>query len=248
MNRLLEIGFELAGHWSIVDGALTLDISRHGNQANVLYAFTVDGEVKYVGKTTQTLKKRLYGYCNPGVSQSTNQRNHRLIREMLERECAVDVLALPDNALMHYGQFHLNLAAGLEDSIISTLKPEWNGMASTHPVERTVDPVEVRGSFQFVLQPTYYSSGFFNVSVDYSDLFASDGEQIDIFCGDLQDSVTGMINRRANKNGTPRIMGGVALREWFQHHEMQLCDVNVKVLTPTEIRLDILKADTLASH
>jgi len=242
MNRLLEIGFELAGHWSINDGTLTLELSRHSKQSNVLYAFTVDGEVKYVGKTTQTLRKRLYGYCNPGVSQSTNQRNHRLIREMLECGSAVDVLALPDNALMHYGQFHLNLAAGLEDSIISTLKPDWNGMATTNPIDRTGD-TEIKGSFQFVLQPTYYSYGFFNVSVDYSELLGSDGEQIDIFCGDLSPAVMGMINRRANKNGTPRIMGGSALRDWFQSHGTESCEVNVNVMSPTEIQLEILEAD-----
>jgi hypothetical protein len=28
---------------------------------------------------------------------------------------------------MHYGGFHINLAAGLEDSIIRELKPIWNG-------------------------------------------------------------------------------------------------------------------------
>jgi len=33
---------------------------------------------------------------------------------------------LPDNGLLHFGDFHVNLAAGLEDSIIKTLNPLWN--------------------------------------------------------------------------------------------------------------------------
>ena len=61
MNRLLEIGFELAGHWRLVDDALSLQLARHALQRNILYAFVSDGEVKYVGKTTQPLRTRLNG-------------------------------------------------------------------------------------------------------------------------------------------------------------------------------------------
>jgi hypothetical protein len=38
----------------------------------------------------------------------------------------VQVFALPDNGLLKYGGFRLDLAAGLEDSIINELKPPWN--------------------------------------------------------------------------------------------------------------------------
>lgn len=40
----------------------------------------------------------------------------------------VDLFALPDHGLLHFGTFHINLAAGLEDSIVSSLKPEWNAV------------------------------------------------------------------------------------------------------------------------
>ena len=127
MNRLLKIGFQLAGHWLLVDGELTLQLVRHASQTNVLYAFCVDGDVKYVGKTTRSLATRMYGYKKPGSSQATNQRNNRSIREHLTNGAAVDIFALPDNGLLHYRDFHVNLAAGLEDCIISTLQPERNG-------------------------------------------------------------------------------------------------------------------------
>jgi hypothetical protein len=58
------------------------------------------------------------------MSQSTNIKNNAYIREALLQNIAVDILVLPDNGLMHYGQFHLNLAAGFEDSIIETINPE----------------------------------------------------------------------------------------------------------------------------
>ncbi|WP_206036302.1 GIY-YIG nuclease family protein [Crateriforma spongiae] len=238
MNRLLAIGFQLAGHWILDDDGLALQMVRHANQTNVLYAFCCDGDVKYVGKTTQSLASRLYGYRKPSPTQSTNQRNHRLICEHLSAGAAVDIFALPDNGLLHYGDFHVNLAAGLEDSIISILKPEWNGSRTT-PVEPPCTPVSqtALADFNFTLHKTYFRCGFFNVSVDYESLFAGDGEQIDIFCGDATSPIIGAINRRANLNSTPRIMGGTLLRDWFQSHASILSDMHVTVQTPNEIRV-----------
>ena len=99
MNRLLEIGFHAAGHWHLVDGELSLELLRHGSQRNILYAFVSDGDVKYVGKTVRPLAKRLYGYKNPGATQSTNIKNNARIKELLSSGAAVDIFALPDNVL-----------------------------------------------------------------------------------------------------------------------------------------------------
>lgn len=240
MNRLLKIGFQLAGHWLLVDDCLTLQFVRHASQTNVLYAFCCDGDIKYVGKTTQSLATRLYGYRKPSPSQSTNQRNHRLIRENLAAGVAVDIFALPDNGLMHYGDFHVNLAAGLEDSIISMLKPEWNGSRTAQVESSNIQiPDTSLADFGFTLHKTYFQSGFFNVSVDYQSVFAGDGEQIDIFCGDSKSPVIGTINRRANSNSTPRIMGGTLLRDWFQSNASVLSDIQVSVHTPNEIRVKL---------
>jgi hypothetical protein len=69
------------------------------------------------------------GYKNPGKTQTTNINNHRRIKELLSDGAAVEILALPD-WLVRYGQFCLNLAAGLEDDIIRVVDPEWNGGTS----------------------------------------------------------------------------------------------------------------------
>lgn len=129
MNRLTEIGFIKVGFWQIRDGSLKYYLDdRFTDVKNNLYAFVCDGEVKYVGKTTCLLRNRMYHYSRPNPSQSTNIKNNANIIEMLSKNIAVDILVLPDSGLMHYGQFHLNLVAGLEDSIISVISPEWNGM------------------------------------------------------------------------------------------------------------------------
>ena len=211
MNRLLEIGFQTAGHFYLVDGKLSVDLLRFGSRSNILYAFVSDGEVKYVGKTIQPLEKRLYGYKNPGVSQSTNIKNNANIKELLGTGSSVDILALPDNGLVHYGQFHLNLAAGLEDSIIAELQPEWNGNPAKvlEPEESSSEnEPKIVDSFSIVLHKTYFNSGFFNVPVANAQAFGFDGEQIDIFCGKSTRPITGSINRSCNSNNTPRIMGG----------------------------------------
>ena len=92
-------------------------------QKNVLYSFVEDGEIRYVGKSIRTLRQRMYGYWRPSSTQSTNVRINGLISESLVAGHDVEILVLPDNGLMHYGQFHLNLAAGLEDSIIAAIMP-----------------------------------------------------------------------------------------------------------------------------
>ena len=155
MNRLLDIGFEPAGHWILENGRLKCELVRHSSQKNILYAFVCDGHVKYVGKTVRALAVRMTGYKTPGKTQITNINNHRLIKGLLSEGDAIEIFALPDSGLLHYGQFHLNLAAGLEDDIIRVLDPEWNGGASESsasaskslPVESTVEQELVSPTF-----------------------------------------------------------------------------------------------------
>ncbi|MFM0734342.1 GIY-YIG nuclease family protein [Paraburkholderia sediminicola] len=139
MNRLLHIGFQVAGDWFLEDGALRISFRQHAEQRNILYAFVCDGEVKYVGVSTQTLRKRMAGYRSPGPKSTTNIRNNRNICNLLAQGAAVEVYALPDSGLMHYGPFHLNLAAGLESSIIASLRPEWNIIANRLMKEQSRD-------------------------------------------------------------------------------------------------------------
>lgn len=126
MNRLTDIGFRKVGKWHSVSGGIRWDLVNLSGEKNILYAFISDGEVLYVGKTTQPLKKRMYGYQNPGPTQHTNIKGNRLIKELLADGKDVEIFALADNGLMHFGVFHINIAAALEDSIVATVRPKWN--------------------------------------------------------------------------------------------------------------------------
>jgi len=252
MNRLLEIGFEPAGHWILENDKLKCELIRHSSQKNILYAFVCDGQVKYVGKTVRPLAARMAGYKMPGKTQTTNINNNQRIRGLLTEGVAVEILALPDNGLLHYGQFHINLAAALEDDIIRVIGPEWNGGISEGAINiPTPSPAESEaehepglepvipsvGTFSFVLQPTYYRMGFFNVGVSSQKFLGADGETIELFLGGSVQPILGSINRRANTNGTPRIMGGTGLRNWFNLNSSVSANISVEVLSPTAIRL-----------
>lgn len=246
MNRLLAIGFEPAGHWLLDREKLRCELTRHATQRNILYAFVCDGEVKYVGKSAVSLAARMAGYRTPGkgTSNSTNVRNHARIRELLAQDVAVEIFVLPDSGLLHYGPFHLNLAAGLEDDVIRVLDPEWNGGTKERPPEPALSATEVvdeapapTGWFDFTLQPTYHQRGFFNVGVAASGYLGEDGATIELFLGRQNQPILGVINRRANTTGAPRIMGGPALRDWFQANASVMDVITVEVLSPTSIRL-----------
>ena len=260
MNRLIKIGFQCAGHWKLDNDRLICELTSQMKTPKVLYAFVSNGEIKYIGKTTQPLVGRMLGYQNPGPTQSTNIKNNKNIQALLKAGEAVDIFVLPDNGLLHYGGFHINLAAGLEDSLISDISPPWNGksserkLADPRKTERKVHAAESiisesdkeaaqgietipNNTFQFQVRTTYFNQGFFNVPVKYMHSFGSDRERIEIYCGEDQDLVQGYINRLVNPNNTPRIMGGVQLRQWF-HENFQIDNpVSVEVLSSTSIWL-----------
>ena len=131
MRRLLQIGFELVGSWRLRDQQLALDLTRMNGQRNVLYAFVHDAAVLYVGKTTGSLENRMGGYLRPHASQRTNWRNNQTLLQLLQQDQAIDIYAWADTGIHRIGDFHLNYAAGLEDSIIRVLAPPWNGARST---------------------------------------------------------------------------------------------------------------------
>ena len=188
----------------------------------------------------------MIGYRSPAKSQTTNISNNAEIKTLLQSGAAVDILALPDNGLLYYGQFHINLAAGLEDNIISLLKPDWNRNKTSpsdiaprlHTSQQLPRPT---GSFRLTLQKTYFNRGFFNVGVANSNLFGSDGQEIEIFCGSSEQPIIGTINRTANINKTPRIMGRRGLRDWMHQemHEMQ--ESVITVLSQIALRIEPYK-------
>ena len=58
-----------------------------------------------------------------------------------------------------------------------------------------------------------------------------------LLLGDARVPFDVTVNREANNNGTPRIMGGAAVRDWLQRNYRELDMVDVEVLSPTEFWL-----------
>ena len=93
-------------------------------------------------------------------------------------------------------------------------------------------------TFPLILHKAYFKQGFFNVKVGQGDLFGGDGEKIEIFCGNAEQPIVGYINRTANINKTPRIMGGTSLRDWFQREMCEMQEATITMLSKTEIRIE----------
>lgn len=155
LERLKAVGFRLAGKWTLSNNVLRLVLEPSVmHETNVLYAFTVDGAVKYVGKTTQSLVKRMQGYRCPASSAerggSTNIKNNQNIRNALASNSTVEIYVLHALPNQMHGEFSVNLSAGLEDSLIKTLAPPWNGKV----VPNASESVSVRASVEAARQQT----------------------------------------------------------------------------------------------
>jgi hypothetical protein len=140
-SGLLLIGMEDAAQWE-VDGER---LKHVGDKPagwrqltaipNALYAFACCGKVLYIGKTTETLSKRLSGYCNPGKRQATNWKCHQAIKKLVRQGKTVRIFVLPHTSPLQWGDYPINLAAGLEDALVCAFKPEWNGTNSQYLTE-----------------------------------------------------------------------------------------------------------------
>jgi hypothetical protein len=139
--ELLLIGLEDAARWE-VDGERLKHIGekpagwrQQTAIPNSLYAFVSEGNVLYIGKTTKTLSKRFAGYCNPDKSQATNKKCHQGIRKLIKQGKTVRILVLPQTIPLKWGDYPINLAAGLEEALVCAFKPEWNGSNGKHLTE-----------------------------------------------------------------------------------------------------------------
>lgn len=251
MNRLLSIGFVSVGHWTLNNDEIKFNLTTHHTTTNVLYSFISNGDIKYIGKTKMQLSQRMYGYQNPGPSQTTNIRVNSEIKTLLAADQPVDIFILADNGLLRYGDYRINLAAGLEDTLIYEINPDWNLSGrnliptdtDSERQELSKDPksissiIPVITTIEISLGQTYYNQGFFNIVKDHSHLIGADNTSIDIQLGkNAEKTIQGYINRTANRNGTPRIMGGSGLRHWFQNNFRINGNMKVDIISPNAIR------------
>jgi hypothetical protein len=126
MQFLLDFGFEEAGEWFLEDDSLQIRLKRHKNERNILYAFVAQGKIQYIGKSNQTLLGRMNGYKNPGPTQSTNINNNARIKELLHANITVKILVFVPKEAVIYREVPVNIAAGVEEILITKIRPPWN--------------------------------------------------------------------------------------------------------------------------
>jgi len=91
--------------------------------------------------------------------------------------------------------------------------------------------------YDLKLHKTYYDKGFFNLGVDVSGFVRKTSGLATLLLGEKRTPVRVTVNREANQNGTPRIMGGVQVRDWIQKNLRELETVHVEILDPETIWL-----------
>ena len=250
-ETLLNLGFRDIGVWAVSKTGSGLDYHLDGanaegnkpllNGRNALYAFVQESEVRYIGKTARTVRQRFAGYRNPSRRQRTNWRCNGKIREQLKAGATVRsfVFAMTMHlAQLRYSDFSINLAAGLEDSLIEEFDPPWNGRDITGPVteeaERELDeeedakadmPQEAPSSkqasparsselpagiadFRIKLGEAYYNQGIINPGIDASRDLGEHDDPISIYLGSLDRPLVSRIDRKANPSGSVRVVGG----------------------------------------
>jgi hypothetical protein len=72
--------------------------------------------------------------------------------------------------------------------------------------------------FKLKLQPTYFKQGFFNVVVDHERYVRKTDGPVRLRLGSDGREIEAKVSRQYNRNGTPRILGGATLRDWFQRN------------------------------
>ena len=271
LDRLTNVDFQLLGQWLLKEDSLNYELtpdtpaSRARLKGAALYAFACGESVLYIGKTSVGLKQRFTGYCKPGEDQSTNVKCHRGIKELLSNT-PVLIYSLTGDTFLQWGDFEINLAAGLEDSLIDELAPPWNGRSGERPmtdsemVERevlhlaesmpgkkgqdTTETTPMPATDKHIrltvkLGKTYYFKGFINIPIDHSKELGAQGAPLVFFLGrDNPATVETKIDRKANLNGSPRLYGGKRVARWFQNHFREGDMLHATIVSENEIVLE----------
>ncbi|MCA1409487.1 GIY-YIG nuclease family protein [Ensifer sp. IC3342] len=269
---LLNLGFVDVGKWQPNGDSIAYDLDGADASAsevlldapNALYAFVRDDQVVYIGKTARSIRKRYVGYCRPGKTQATNQRCHRNIKAAIAEGTEIRIFVFTPITHLRYSDFEINLAAGLEDSLIREFDPPWNGKDRGHPISEDAEreeeeesefgasdvvavadaPAGPRASgqavatFSVVLGATYYEKGILNLGVEASEYLGKDGDPIRVRFSDGSQTVVSKINRTANRTGAVRVIGGNAqIARWFQENFSEGDTVHGSVVDPHTIAL-----------
>lgn len=92
-------------------------------------------------------------------------------------------------------------------------------------------------TYELTLHKTYHNKGFFNLGVAVERFVRPESGQALLALGESGAVIDVKVDRKANQNGTPRVFGGVALRNWIQRNFEQGDVIHVIIESPSEYRL-----------
>jgi hypothetical protein len=121
---LLRAGFQVIGEWMPTAHG-TFHLSERAPRDPGIYAFVVDGVVRYIGLTQTGLQTRMGHYRRGHRGHRTSSRVKALILACLAEGKPVQVLAATPEPLDWRG-LPVSTAAGLEAALIRAMRPEWN--------------------------------------------------------------------------------------------------------------------------
>ncbi len=126
-EHLTASGFSLSARWELQENSRVQLIDEPPKQPGV-YAFAVDGEVCWVGKTQTGIAKRLRDYENVKGKTRQGFRIKTLISKALKSGSEVTVLTIVSLKPIRWRGLPVDLIAGLEAGLIRELQPKtkWN--------------------------------------------------------------------------------------------------------------------------
>lgn len=134
-KTLIGIGLEYAASWTLDGGRLKAVGDKPARwrwltaRTGALYAFSSGDKVLYIGRDATTLSKYLAELATATATIS------EAIRKFLSAGKEVRVLVLADHPTISWGPFAIDLAAGLEESLIKSFKPPWNRLPTENSAQ-----------------------------------------------------------------------------------------------------------------
>jgi hypothetical protein len=132
LSQCEKLGFERSGNFKQIGGSVDYTIQQHSSE-NGCYLFVLDDRILYVGLTRNTLRNRIYQYCNPGPSQQTNIRVNELLKTELRDQPGIDIYYNPEEKIKRlvlnvegYGVSVGMDVSLMERLMIKVIDPPWN--------------------------------------------------------------------------------------------------------------------------
>jgi hypothetical protein len=92
-------------------------------------------------------------------------------------------------------------------------------------------------TYEITLGTAYWGHGYFNVDRSHDRYLGEHGSRVEIELGDSKNQIFGRVDRNAQRNGTPRIVGNAPLKSWIQDNFEYGDQLMIEFLSPNTIRL-----------